>query len=60
MMTACAYALKKMRDNSLPDPLVDFSYAHMAGMHNFPVPFNGACMHWRHEFLPWHRAHLIN
>ncbi|MDF3061104.1 MAG: hypothetical protein K0S06_1213 [Microvirga sp.] len=54
------HALKKIRDKSLTDPTVEFSYAHLAGIHNFPLLFNGACMHWRYEFLAWHRAHLIN
>jgi Common central domain of tyrosinase len=54
------FALKKVRDKSLTDPFVEYSYAHLAGIHNFPLLFNGACMHWRYEFLAWHRAHLIN
>ena len=59
-LEAYIHAVRKIREKSIKDPTVEFSYAHMAGLHNIPVLFNGACMHWRHEFLPWHRAHLIN
>src|SRR5262245_911890 len=54
------YAIKKIRDKSITDPFVQFSYAHMAGLHNTPPLFNGACMHHTYHFLAWHRAHLIN
>jgi tyrosinase len=54
------HAVKKIRDKSTTDPSVEFSYAHMAGLHNIPALFDGACMHHTYHFLAWHRAHLIN
>jgi tyrosinase len=54
------HAVKKIREKSVSDPTVNFSYAHMAGLHNTPALFNGACMHHSYHFLAWHRAHLIN
>ncbi|MCP3406172.1 tyrosinase family protein [Bradyrhizobium sp. CCGB01] len=54
------HAVKQVRDKSIADPLVQFSYAHMAGLHNIPALFSGACMHHTYNFWAWHRAHLIN
>jgi tyrosinase len=54
------HAVKKLRERSETNPGVLFSYAHMAGIHNLPGVFNGACEHWNHKFLAWHRALLLN
>jgi hypothetical protein len=53
-------ALQKLRTKSTVDPAVKFSYAHLAGLHNLPSLFDGACEHWNYKFFPWHRALLIN
>ena len=54
------YAVKKIQEISITDPTVEFSYAHMAGLHNIPTLFAGACEHWNHRFFAWHRALLLN
>jgi len=59
-LEAYIHAVQKIREKSITDPFVQFSYAHMAGLHNIPALFNGACMHHSYHFLAWHRAHLIN
>ena len=54
------HALEKIKEKSASDPTVDWSYAHMAGLHNLPTLFGGACEHWNHRFFAWHRALLLN
>ena len=54
------YAVKKLREKSATNPNVQYSYAHMAGIHNIPQLFDQACEHWNHRFLAWHRALLQN
>jgi FtsP/CotA-like multicopper oxidase with cupredoxin domain len=56
------HAIQALKCKSDTNPLVEFSYAHMAGLHNLEnIPrFGGACEHGNHRFLPWHRALLIN
>lgn len=54
------HAVKALREKSSTNPSVQFSYAHMAGIHNIPELFDQACEHWSHRFLAWHRALLLN
>ena len=59
-LTDYIHAVKKLQEKSTKDPSVQFSYAHMAGLHNIPNLFKGACEHWNYRFLAWHRALLLN
>ena len=54
------HAVKKIQEISTDDPRVQFSYAHMAGLHNYPHLFENACEHWNYRFFAWHRALLFN
>lgn len=59
-LTDFLHATAKLREKSTSDPTVDYSYAHMAGLHNLRQLFDGACEHWNYRFLAWHRALLYN
>ena len=54
------HATQKVQEKSSSDPTVNYSYAHMAGLHNIPMLFEGACEHWNYRFFAWHRALLFN
>ena len=54
------HATMKLREKGTNDPTVNYSYAHMARLHNIPGLFDGGCEHWNHRFLAWHRALLYN